>query len=193
MMRRRLRVLDTTEGMNGPRAHPGELRGLQERRHDGQDGAFVLRVDGECASTVLTATVDGQVNSSSVSVCVEEMVGVQVTARFYPGGQAVSDVVPKIPCTSEHHRVQATAACSTTVGTRSAVPSAVNWQIGEPVSSSPAQQSSVVVSMLSAADKSRLQIAPQSSQLRVHRPSFILPRPLCGTPSPNSSPLWRGQ
>ena len=96
----------------------------------GTDGAFVVRVVGFCASTLVTAWVDGAVNSTSVSVCVETMIGVHMYANFYPGGGAVSGgVVTRIPCTGEWHRVQATAECFTTAGVRSAVASAVGWEI----------------------------------------------------------------
>ena len=55
----------------------------------------------ECDSTVVTATVDGSVNSSSISICIEKMVGVQVSANFYP--RPISEWHrPEIPCTSEY-------------------------------------------------------------------------------------------
>ncbi|KAL1524168.1 hypothetical protein AB1Y20_019077 [Prymnesium parvum] len=109
-------------------------------------GSFALRVVGNCSSTVLTAVVDGGVATSSISVCVESLLGVLVAANIHPGGGAVVDgAVSRIPCTSEFHRVQLTASCVTSTATRPAAPLAVSWEIGGQVSGVAGQASVVVV------------------------------------------------
>ena len=154
----------------------------------GSAGAFLLRVVGECASTVLTATVDDLVNSSSVSVCIETMVGVQVSASFYPSGQAVSGAVAQIPCSIEYHRVQATAACSTTAATRPAVSSAVSWLVGD----GPAgQQSSVVVSMTAESVDTVATIGTWNSSLTLTRSSSESSFTVAWSP-PSTISLWQG-
>ncbi|KAL3920992.1 MAG: hypothetical protein SGPRY_005055, partial [Prymnesium sp.] len=110
----------------------------------GTAGVYALRVVGSCESTMLTAQVDGKVDSSGVSVCVIKMTGVQIEASNYPGGGPVSGAVEKIPCTDEFHRVQATAQCSTSTGVLSAAPSAVRWLIGDPTSSITGQATAVI-------------------------------------------------
>eukprot|EP00966_Prymnesium_polylepis_P214084 4958456-Prymnesium_polylepis.1 len=116
----------------------------------GTSGVFTLRILGECESTLVVATVDGKVNST-VSVCIESMVGVHISASFYPNGQTVptGGDVPRIPCSSEYHRVQATAACSTSVATRPALSSAVTWQIGLPATVT-TQQATVIITLPTA-------------------------------------------
>ena len=75
------------------------------------------------------------VAGNSLSLCVESLVGVGIQPDFYPNGGAVTGgawgvVVTRIPCSSEHHRVQLVASCQTTVTSRSVITSAVQWLLG---------------------------------------------------------------
>ena len=137
----------------------------------GSPGVFVLRVDGFCSSTLVSALVDG-VESNGVSVCVETMVGVHVYSIFYPAGNAVSGgVVGRVACSSEWHRVQVTAGCYTTAGPRSAVASTISWEVGtQPTITG---QQAVVVSMTAASVRVTASINSRSGSVELTQSSDV--------------------
>ena len=96
----------------------------------GAPGVFTLTLTDDSQPTCsVRARVDGSMLSNDVSVCVEALQSVEISAAYHPDGcGVVGFAVSKLSCgSSEYHRVAMTARCVTNLHVRNALSGTIAW------------------------------------------------------------------